>query len=202
MVLSSGIHTGTPWVLCWAASEHVLIEVEVFSCALKANAWKEFSVLSGSLYAEKRNQVDVGGGSGGTEVQNPMNTEGKYGIVEDWQEREGGCQTEKGQELRQTDMLVVQECVLELLYFAYCWILERNSDLQHPCGAKQDTLVSYRSWLMWVAELVTDSLLCYINESLRNSSSGSHPACDTGGVLCRSSVYDQESKFCISIFQE
>lgn len=85
MVLSSSIHTGTPWVLRWAASEHVLIEMEVFSCALKANAWKEFSVLSGSLYAEKRNQVDVGGGSGGTEVQNPMNTEGKHGIVEDWQ---------------------------------------------------------------------------------------------------------------------
>lgn len=128
-----------------------------------------------------------------------------YGIVEDRQERDDVRQTQGRNWEKQICSCCRSKSVLELLYFAYCWRLERNSEFQHPCGAKQDMLpdaAKTRSCLMWVAELVTDTLLCYINVSLRNSCPGPHPACDTGRGLCRSPVYGHESKFYISIFRE
>lgn len=50
-------------------------------------------MLSGNLNAEKRNQVDVGHSRGGTEVQNPRDTEEKV-----WHDR--GSAGKRGRDTR------------------------------------------------------------------------------------------------------
>lgn len=66
-----------------------------------------------------------------------------------------------------------------------------------------NTLVSYSSWLVLMAESATDSILCSIKVSMGNSSPDLHIACNTpvGGVrflslggLCRIPVNDHKIK--------
>lgn len=65
-----------------------------------------------------------------------------------------------------------------------------------------NTLVSYSSWLMLMAEPATDTILCSIKESMGNNSPDLHTACDTAGGLCRSPVNDHEIKSHTSFLPE